>query len=47
MDTGLLLLCEAQLGNALELKHAEYEASTLAAKGGHDSVWGKGMAQSE
>jgi poly [ADP-ribose] polymerase 2/3/4 len=41
--TGLLLLCEAELGNPmLELTDAEYEAGELAKKQGKVATWGKG-----
>ncbi len=41
---GLLLLCEAELGNPLlELTNADYDAGERAKKAGCYSTWGKGM----
>lgn len=43
-DIGLLLLCEAELGNPmLELIQGDYHAKDRASDGGHYSTWGKGQ----
>ena len=42
-NTGLLLLCDAELGDPMwELTNASYSASTDAIKNGHISTFGKG-----
>ena len=42
-DTGLLLLCEAELGKPmLELLHSDYGAGERALQQGSYSTWGKG-----
>lgn len=42
-NTGLLLLCEAELGKpVLELTDADYDAGTRAKAAGAWSTWGKG-----
>lgn len=42
-DTGLLLLCEAELGNPMqELIHASSDAGTTAKQKKMFSTWGKG-----
>ena len=43
-NIGLLLLCEAELGNPmLELTDATYDAANLAREKGCLSTWGKGL----
>jgi poly [ADP-ribose] polymerase len=40
----LLLLCEAELGNPMQvLTNAQYDAGTTAAKNGNIATWGQGM----
>lgn len=42
-DVGLLLLCEAELGDPMfELVNADYDAGTRAKAAGSYSTWGKG-----
>ena len=43
-DTGLLLLCEAELGKPmLELRDSDYRAGERVAEGGHCATWGQGI----
>ena len=45
-DTGLLLLCEAELGKPmLGLTQANYEAEAVAKKAGCLSAWGQGVTR--
>ena len=45
-DTGLLLLCEAELGKPmLELTQADYDAEEVANKAGCLSTWGMGVTR--